>query len=176
MDCCRPTSWHFQTNTVHTVSSGQAIVYSCLSLISQHCHLWSTFFCLSLLSTLSPMVTVLLFVPAVNTVTYGQHSSVCPCCQHCHLWSTFFCLSLLSTLSPMVNVLLSVPAVNTVTYGQRSSVCPCCQHCHLWSRSSVCPCCLHGYLMSTFFCLSLLSTVSPMVNVLLSVPSVNTVT
>ena len=94
---------------------------------------------------------LLLSVPAANTVTYGQRSSVCLCCQHCYLWSTFFCLSLLSTLLPMVNVLLSVSAVNTVTYGQRSSVCPCCQHCYLWS---------------TFCCLSQLSTLLPMLNYL----------
>ena len=89
---------------------------------------------------------LLLSVLAVNTVTYGPRSSVCPCCQYCYLWSTFFCpsllltllltvkskffcLSLLSTLLstffcrfllltllPMVHVLLSVPAANTVTY------------------------------------------------------------
>ena len=50
------------------------------------------------------MVNILLSFPAVNTVTYGQRSSVCPCCQHCsYLWSTFFCLFLLSTLLPMVH-------------------------------------------------------------------------
>ena len=73
--------------------------------------------CLSLLATLLPMVNVILCVAAVNTVTYGQRSYVCPCWQHCYLWLTFFCLSLLSTLLPMANVLLSVPAVNIVTNG-----------------------------------------------------------
>ena len=77
-------------SAVSTVTYGQR---SSVCPFCQHCYLWSTFFCLSLLSTLLPMVNVLLSAPAINTVIYDECSSVCTCCQHCYLRPTFSLLA-----------------------------------------------------------------------------------